>query len=359
MITQEQFFIQKHDYTKIYELIDLCKTYYLEGDIVNYDYLNWQYLFNPAGKPFLFTSRELSTNELAGQYLVIPVKFTVNGHIHIGTLSLNTLTKPKFQGKGLFTKMALATYTDCTVHNINFTVGFPNPQSYPGFVKKLGFKHIGDVPLLVKPLRYINLIAAYLSPKKKKHAGEIPMIKSPNDRDYLIKEIQLRTTEDLNKVNRYCNRIAKVYPVSTYKNAEYIKWRYRDIPTRKYYMYGIELDGEWQAMIVLKMENTWGFKVGLIMDFTIARPEDDYGKKLLRFAVKLLKDNKMDMVAALNTPDNQDYSLLKKQGFYSIPKKILPQQIPFIVRINKEFPESQTILNLKKWKLSFGDYDVF
>lgn len=71
------FLIEKHNCENIEELISLGKTYYQDGDIINKEYLVWQYQENPTGKPFLFTSREMELNELAGQYLVLPLKFNV------------------------------------------------------------------------------------------------------------------------------------------------------------------------------------------------------------------------------------------------------------------------------------------
>jgi len=69
--------------------------------------------------------------------------------------------------------MAKATYDDCEKQNAVITIGFPNPNSYPGFVKKLDFEHLGDIPLMVKPLKYFNLIKSYLKKKKIKHGKKI------------------------------------------------------------------------------------------------------------------------------------------------------------------------------------------
>ena len=163
------FIIEKDNCCDLEELITLTKTYYKESDILSKDYLKWQYLKNPSGKPFLFVSREAKTNELAGQYLVIPIKYNFYGDEVMGTLSLNTLTHPKYQRNGLFTKMADATLNNCKDENVAFTTGFPNPNSYPGFVRKLGFSHLGDVPLLIKPLRLTNILFGQLERRDAKH----------------------------------------------------------------------------------------------------------------------------------------------------------------------------------------------
>ena len=93
-------------------------------------------------------------------------------------LSLNTLTAPKFQGRGLFIKMAIETYNDCFKENIKYIIGFPNPNSYPGFVRKLNFSHLGNIPLLIKPINYIGILRSLFKRRDIKHGGEIFPIES-------------------------------------------------------------------------------------------------------------------------------------------------------------------------------------
>jgi hypothetical protein len=357
MKSKEEFEISKNNCTNINELIDLSKSYYTEGDIINKVYLEWQYLKNPLGKPFLFTSRESKSNELAGQYLVVPLNFTVGNEIIKGSLSLNTLTRPKFQGKGLFTKMAKATYEDCMSNNAYLTIGFPNPQSYPGFVRKLDFEHLGDIPLLIKPLKYVNMVFSYFKKNKKKHGGSINInpskIKNSNIKclDFNEKEIEA-------KYNQFWNTIKKQYKLSIDKDFTFLKWRYDSLPTRVYKIFYFEENGEIKGIIILRAEHVWGFDVGLIMDFLVIDGDKSIGKELLNFSKKILKETNLDFITALHN-DSYEYEILKKAGYYKISQKLLPQKIHFIVRLNKDFSNSKMLFQFKNWKLTFGDYDIF
>src|SRR6056297_3232492 len=87
------------------ELVALARVEYGDSEIANYDYLRWQYLDNPAGKAVVVVARA-DSGELAGQYVVIPMAFRLEGKAVKGSLSLNTLTHPAYRGQGLFTKMA-------------------------------------------------------------------------------------------------------------------------------------------------------------------------------------------------------------------------------------------------------------
>ena len=348
-----KFDVNRNNGLNINELISLTKTYYSEGDVIDRDYLQWQYHKNPSGKPYLFTSREQVSQELAGQYLVIPIKFNVLNKERLGTLSLNTLTSPKYQGKGLFTRMAKVTYESCYKNNALLTIGFPNPNSYPGFVRKLDFTHLGDIPLLIKPLRYFNLVISFLKKNRKKHGGDIILKKIERNN---IKEFDFN--KDLDKYNKFWNKIKEQYTISTNKNYEFINWRYNTIPTRKYNIFYIEEDNNIKGVIFFKSAHVWGFKVGIIMDLLVDAKDKKVGKHLIKYVRKLSIKNKLDFITCLHSEKNES-RILKNNGFYNLPQKLLPQKIHFIVRINKKFNESDKLLNLKNWKLTFGDYDVF
>ena len=355
MTNQHEFLIEKNDCTNIKELINLSKTYYKEGDIIKKEYLTWQYLKNPIGRPFLFISRETITNELAGQYLVIPLKYNIFKGSFLGSLSLNTLTSPKFQGKGLFTKMAKATYEDCTKSNAYFTIGFPNPQSYPGFIRKLDFQHLGDIPLLIKPLKYGKIVFSFFKKNKKKHGGNINI--NPHY-DKCIKFLDFNDTKNENKYNDFWNSVSKQYKISTCKDYTFLKWRYDDLPTREYKLFYFEEDNRIKGIVIVKAENVWGYNVGLIMDLLVLDNKFDVGKQLLNFVKIMFKKSNLDYIATLHNSTNE-YYILKRNGYFQLPQKILPQKIHFIVRLNKDFSNSKELFNLQNWKLTFGDYDVF
>lgn len=348
-----EFSISKNNADNLEELIELTETYYKDVDITKYSYLDWQYNKNPSGKPFLFTSREEKSKELAGQYLVLPIKFLVSGDSVLGTLSLNTLTSPKYQGKGLFTKMAKATYEDCEANDACMTIGFPNPNSYPGFVRKLNFNHLSDIPLLIRPLRPLKMIISLISKKNEKHGGDLE-IRSLTDNG--TRELDLFDEKDVALYTTFWNQIKSKYEVTTNKDSKFLKWRYLDIPTRQYKVYVTTRDEEIQSISIVRYEQVWGFRVAVLMDFMSL--DNVTGKKSLNYLRRVSKINDIDFIACLQNK-TYEYEVLKKNGYLKLPHKLLPQKIHFIVRKNKNFEKSELVLQLESWKISFGDYDVF
>ena len=106
-------------------------------------YLDWLYRENPCGTVVGFDAWEGAT--LAAHYVCIPVDAVLDGVAVRALLSLNTATDPDFQGRGLFTRLAEATYELGARLGYGAVYGVANVNSTPGFLRKLGFT-------LVRPL---------------------------------------------------------------------------------------------------------------------------------------------------------------------------------------------------------------
>ncbi|MCK5942630.1 MAG: GNAT family N-acetyltransferase, partial [Planctomycetes bacterium] len=109
-------------------------------------YLSWLYDQNPDGKVVGFDAWE--GDQLAAHYVTVPATAHVAGEDVRVLLSLNTATHPDHRGKGLFTKLADATYAAGTEQGFDAVYGVANANSTPGFTRKLQFQLIE--PLLAK-----------------------------------------------------------------------------------------------------------------------------------------------------------------------------------------------------------------
>lgn len=106
-------------------------------------YLTWLYAANPDGPAVGMDAWD--GERLAAHYVCIPARAWVEGREVPVLLSLNTATHPDYQGKGLFTKLAAATFEAGAAAGFDGVYGVANANSTPGFVRKLGFQ-------LVRPL---------------------------------------------------------------------------------------------------------------------------------------------------------------------------------------------------------------
>lgn len=122
--------------------------------------LTWLYRDNPQGG--VVGSDAWSGDILAAHYVTIPMHARIHGKSARGLLSLNTATDPAFQGQGLFTHLASATYQAARDQGFQFVFGVANANSTPGFLRKLGFQKVSrlEAGLLLHPPRRMAEVQA-------------------------------------------------------------------------------------------------------------------------------------------------------------------------------------------------------
>ena len=126
----------------------------------NSNYYKWKYLDNPAGKVIAFEA--IHNGRPAAFYGVIPEFYSVDGQQVKIYQSMDTMTHPDYQKRGLFVKLANMTYDYVaqTEQRCDL-VGIPGGNSFYGFVHKLNWKNIHNFSYFFLPrswFRARNLI---------------------------------------------------------------------------------------------------------------------------------------------------------------------------------------------------------
>lgn len=110
-------------------------------------YLEWLYTRNPDG--MAIGADAFMEDELAAHYVTIPRRYRFGSDLFDAVLSVNTATHPSHQRRGLFRKLATATYDDARNNGYQFVVGAANAQSTHGFINSLGFELLGQIRLAI------------------------------------------------------------------------------------------------------------------------------------------------------------------------------------------------------------------
>lgn len=352
------------------ETIDLTREYYGDSWISDPDFLKWQYETNPAGPAMIQLARDMETDQLAGQYVVIPMRFKANEKTILGTLSLNTLTRQVYTGQGIFTGLAKTVYQDCAEQGAEFCYGFPNPNSYPGFTRKLGFTDLGSVPLLLRPLnttalvkeKFNSLLAPLALPFQ-------PFFRVKDQSDVGSYEVYPLTAFDLTEVDAFWTKVQDKYPIMGIRDADYIRWRYFDIPLRDYQVYGVrdrqQKRPELLGFIVGRCTEVAGISSGMIVDFLVDPSHPAAGGSLVNALLRFFIQNGMNLAGSLMLHHTEEARILKAKGFFTCPKTLEPQPFPVIYRRlsplkghHKEEKDYNPFLKLNCWFLTMGDYDV-
>lgn len=345
----------------------MTREYYGDSWISNQKFLEWQYEKNPAGPAVIQLARDVENDQLAGQHVVIPMLFKANNQAIKGTLCINILTREAYREQGIFTGLAKPVYQDCVTQGLEFCYAFPNPNSYPGFIRKLGFSDLGSVPLLLLLLNTKALvekkIGAWLAPLALPFHLYFQVKDRPDDRY----EVYPLTASNLSELDVFWTKIQHKYPIMGIRDADYLRWRYFDIPLRDYQLYGVRQKNSSLLLgyIVGRCTEVEGMSSGMIVDFLVAPGHPAAGKCLVNRILRFFINNNMDLAGSLMLAHTEESRILKSEGFFTCPKVLEPQPFPVIYRKfssqeEKEgnHGEDDPFLKLSNWFLTMGDYDV-
>lgn len=114
-------------------------------------YDHWRYIASPLGP--VPGALAMEGGRAVGFYTLWPTPLRVGATDVAGAQSMDTMTHPDFRGQGIFIALARACYEIASARGIRLLYGFPNSESYPGFVRRLDWIHAGDIQHWIRPIR--------------------------------------------------------------------------------------------------------------------------------------------------------------------------------------------------------------
>lgn len=349
---------QTYDSSRFDDIIEMSiENYGKENDICDPEFLKHQYFDNPAGDALIELAVDPENGMLAGQYVVQPAKIRVFGKDQKCVISLNTLTREAYRGQKIFVKLAERTYERAAREGFSLVYGAPNQNSYPGFMKKLSFQDIHHFPLYARPLNLNHMIKERMKNHVLAALATPFQLLFPNEAKDTDGIVEL-TEGNVNLMNSFWDRIKDKYPIMGIRNAEYIRYRYMNVPRRTYYPYVAMQNGEIVAFAVGRIREVAGFETGMIADFLFVSGYEQEAKKLIKVLTKKMKAEGASLAACVILANAEETKVLKKCGFYHIPDRILPQPTPLILRVLDGKSDETKLADINNWFFTTGDYDV-
>lgn len=322
-------------------ILALFKESYPETSLWREDFFKWQNFRNPCGSSII----KLAINkvgEVVGFYCVTPQRYWINGKKVLGSVSLNTLVRADFRGRGIFTILAEECFEECQRQGISFTLGFPNQNSYHGFINKLGFTDLGEIPLLIKPYNLFNLLKFKLKVLEEKEQR---------------KETKGPRKEEVLRVSNLWKEVIKQKKNVADRGEDFLLWRL-GWPRRFYKVVSVKQgDGEIAAYAILGVIRIGGLLNGLVVDIKIDSDKTGEAKNLMRMIDVYWKETKVDQVGCMFLEGESEFELLRSFGYINCPDFLKPQPVRLVVKwhgANMPFGFEKK----NKWLVSFLDYDV-
>ncbi len=116
---------------------------------VDAEYLRWLYELNPCGRAFWANADE--EGRRVAHYAVIPQEYRCSAGSSRMVFSLNAVTRSGVQRRGWFTTLGERIYGEAAEWGAKGVIGVSNRNSTPPVVRKLGFRLLGPLPVMICP----------------------------------------------------------------------------------------------------------------------------------------------------------------------------------------------------------------
>lgn len=311
-------------------------------------YDHWRYFTPPAGiSPMALA---VDGERIVGAYTLWPVNINIGNDIVLGGQSMDTMTDPDYGRQGIFSTLAEMCYEIAGARGFRVLYGFPNPHSYPGFTRKLGWTHTGNMTHWMRPIRPSghHKIPKFIGP-----IADLAATMLPKGRDYGL-EIKMGKPsvahlEELISLSAGNSTTCRIN-----RSAVWFDWRYADDAENNYRWIsayrngGPVASGAWG-----RQSAAWGEVTDNRAHLVELLGDDKQGLQAVLSAI--IDDATMARVIVLETISNIEpiINALRRAGFFH------HRQAPFIVRSLGDKKTNVNIFDHASWGIIGGDIDTF
>ncbi|MFT5486606.1 MAG: GNAT superfamily N-acetyltransferase [Paracoccaceae bacterium] len=316
------------------------------NDERNRSYDHWRFFAGPYGNcPSVIA---MDGARAVAFYTVWPVKLKLGNEIVSGAQSMDTMTHPDYRGRGLFIKLAMACYEICAERGYEALYGFPNSNSYPGFLRRLNWDHTGDIVHWVRTLKLSKYravpkavgpmidAASFLLPSGKIGDAQISF--------EIPDATSLQTLINLSSDEKNTCRV--------HRDLNWFSWRYSPAAEKDFEWVCVHRGGKLVGLGIWGMQNaSWGqssdgrARIGELMGET---PQD-----IEAVLATIIKRARGRSAIVLESYCNMEpvVRAFRRAGFFRY------KSAPFIVRGLTARNLDGNIHNHDAWRIAGGDWD--
>ncbi|MBW1989044.1 MAG: GNAT family N-acetyltransferase [Deltaproteobacteria bacterium] len=301
----------------------------------------WQFADNPAGHGFIMLAKHGA--KVVGQYAAIPTRMLVAGQPETWGFSCDTMVHPDYRRRGMFTDLALALYQHMDMEHGVFVVwGFPNENSLPGFIGRLGWKTVEALPVRVgaHPLLMASplLVATH---RMQELTGRLA-------RGLSVERVRAFGPEFDELWDRHAPRDG----VIQVRDAAFLSWRYLGLSAFGYRAYALRrASGALAGWFVLRSLPLFRVSSLVLVDWFFPLLSAKQAVAVLaRVRRHAAASGRAACVALF--PARQA-SLARRAGFLAVPGRLSPKTFTLAGR---NLPPG--VENPSSWRTTLGDADI-
>ena len=323
----------------------------MEEDKLDARFWKWEFMEGPDGKALIYIVEE--GDEIIGHFSDLSRRFFIHGQIVRGTLSVDLMVHTDYRRKGIFEEMGRYAIRRVKEDNRLFMTAYPiRPETIRGF-KKLGWKEVMRLPVLVYPIRFCGIANRYL------HFFPLSLLVGGIARIFynilfLMRRQKKREEIEIEEVDQLDDQFEKFWAKASslfsnigIRDPNYMTWRYLNHPTRNYTIYRALGKGEMRGFIILRKVDLLGFNSVAIVDL-LALDEDAF-MALIEEGITYSRRAGVDLLSFMVPQTHPYYRILRRNGFLRSPKAF---------RLMIYSQEEERLFDPYGWYVTWGDTDV-
>ena len=324
----------------------------------------WLCQRSPAGAAIGALARE-ETGRLIGQVVTIPTRVRLSGRVRFASLSLDPVIDPAYQRGDVLGALLGDAFALSAQERAVLTYGLPSQAPDWPIMEKAGFKNIGAVPLLLRPLNPERLATktAHGHPPAKAAsiARRVWRTAAPTVRPEALPGLEIAEVDYFDgSFAVFWEKAQHRFPVMVVRDPTYLNWRFVDVPGRQYAAFAARSEGEIRGFTVLRVAPLGQFSAGLVAELVVEASAEGRaaGRLLIDRAHSYFRNQDLDLLASLALRHTDEFRLLRSMGFWVCPKFLEPRPFRIFVRFHEEEgAQSRLAYDPTNWFLTMGDYE--
>ena len=325
----------------------------MEKDKLDPRFWKWEFMEAPDGKAMINIVRD--GNKVIGHFADVPRRFSVQGRVLLGTLSLDLMVHPDFWRKGIFEEMGRVAVQNVKAAHGLFMTAYPIREETIRGLIKVGWTKVVELPVLVYPIRFWGIVDRYL------HFRPLSLFLGGVARFFYFLLFQRKAGTkneegiDIDQVDQlddefdqFWQQVLSLFPIIGVRDRPFLNWRYLQHPTRTYTIYRAMKRGEMKGYLILRKVDLLDFNSAVIVDLLALDKET-----LKALVARAIEHSYKEGAALLGfmVPKAHPYHRnLRSWGFLPSLKTFLFMVYPFA--------EERGLLNPQGWYVNWGDTDV-
>jgi GNAT superfamily N-acetyltransferase len=304
----------------------------------------WWFDRNPSGEGIV--SLAVDQGDVVGVAAMSFFKTRLDGVETRLAIPVNVATDARYRGQGVFSTLQQENEEAAASSGSPLTVTFPNANSYPIFIRRLGWIDLPRLRLWARPLRASGVVRYVLG-----RPGEQGGMRPPDPAPRTYRGLEVRAVERFGpEMDALGARAAEGYGSHFTRDAAYFNWRYLDSP-RDYRCFGAYRADELVGVAIVGHTFKHGVSAGFVADL-VAAPEDGHAIRALVGRAAAEVKGGADALVLLPPPPSAQRRALARAGFAPTNKQLrfIGKPLHEGVRIDE---------NADAWHFTLGDFDFF